>query len=480
MKETINRLTAEASGLELNAAGREELQKQALSLSHRFFESIDENPAYKPFDDRELEAILEQPLDEIGEPAETVFQTAEHQVFEPGLNVPSGRNFGYIPGSSLETAAIGDYLAAVTNRYASVYSSSPGAVLLEQRLINWMANLIGYGKTSGGYLASGGSIANLTAVVTARDNAGLSPSDYSNSVVYLTRQTHHCVDRALNIAGLGTCQRRYIEMDDLFRMKPDALENQILQDARDGLIPFMIVASAGSTDTGAVDPLPEIGHIAKKNNIWFHVDAAYGGFFLMVKEGKAAMKGVEMSDSVVLDPHKGLFLPYGIGALIVKDVNKLAEAHSFTANYMQDSRAEKQIYSPADISPELSKHFRAMRMWLPLKLHGLKIFRSALQEKLLLALYLWGQFREIKQIETGSEPQLSIFIFRWIPKSGNPNEMNRKLHQELLKDGRVFLSTTEIDGIFYFRVAVLSVRTHLAEADMLISVIKEKISELEA
>ena len=286
-----------------------------------------------------------------------------------------------------------------------------------------MADLIGYGETAGGYLASGGSMANLTAVVTARDSSGLTSNLYPESVVYLTRQTHHCLDRALNIAGLGTCQRRYIEMDERFRMKLESLSKQLRKDVQAGLTPFMIVASAGSTDTGAVDPMTKIGQIAKKNNISFHVDAAYGGFFLLTQEGKKPLKGIELSDSVVLDPHKGLFLPYGIGALIVKEVGKLAEAHRYSANYMQGHQINDYVASPTDVSPELSKHFRAMRIWLPLKLHGLKAFRSALHEKILLGRYLWEQIGQIRDIKTGPAPQLNIFMFRWKPETGDTNEM---------------------------------------------------------
>ncbi len=477
MTNKLKQLAQEASVLELNADGRNKLQNQALSYSERFFDSLSTNDAYKPFDSS-LHSLLEDPITETGEPAGQLIHDVEHRVMEPGLNVPSGRNFGYIPGSSLASAAIGDYLAAVTNRYASVYTSSPGAVLLEIRLIRWLADLVGYDKNAGGYLASGGSIANLTAVVTARDSAGLTAEDFPKAVVYLTGQTHHCVDRALNIAGLSQCRRRYVEMDNRFRMKPEKLREFILEDRKKGHSPLMIVASAGSTDTGAIDPMEEIGKIARKYNIWFHVDAAYGGFFALTKDGKHKMKGIEKSDSVVLDPHKGLFLPYGIGALIVRVEQSLANSHSYVANYMQDSLANRPFYSPADVSPELSKHFRALRMWLPLKLHGVKAFRSALEEKMLLARYLWKQFQEMEEIETGPPPQLSIFMFRWVPKTGDGNEMNRKLHQKLLQAGRIFLSTTEVEGTFFLRIAVLSVRTHLKEANELLDQIKQQISEL--
>jgi aromatic-L-amino-acid/L-tryptophan decarboxylase len=477
MTDKITQLAQEASVLEMDAEDRKKLQNQVLSYSERFFNSLLTDDAYKPFNSS-LHSLLEEPITEAGEPAGHLIRDVEHSIMEPGLNVPSGRNFGYIPGSSLASAAIGDYLAAVTNRYASVYTSSPGAVLVEIRLIRWLADLVGYDKHAGGYLASGGSIANLTAVVTARDSAGLTAADFPKAVVYLTGQTHHCVDRALNIAGLSQCRRHYVEMDNGFRMRPEKLREFILDDKKKGLIPLMIVASAGSTDTGAIDPMEEIGEIAREHNIWFHVDAAYGGFFALTEDGKQKLKGIEKSDSVVLDPHKSLFLPYGIGALIVKDKQSLADSHRYAANYMQDSLANRPFYSPADVSPELSKHFRALRMWLPLKLHGVKAFRSALEEKMLLTRYLWEQFREMDEIETGPPPQLSIFMFRWVPKTGDANEMNRKLHQNLLQAGRVFLSTTVVEGTFYLRVAVLSVRTHLEEANKLLDEIKQQISEL--
>jgi len=477
MIEKLKQLAEETSVLEMDVEGRKKLQNKALSYSERFFDSLSTNDAYKPFNSS-LYSLLDDPILETGEPAEQIIHEIEHKVMNPGLNVPSGRNFGYIPGSSLASAAIGDYLAAVTNRYASVYTSSPGAVLLEIRLIRWLADLVGYGKNAGGYLASGGSNANLTAVVTARDSVGLTAEDFPNTVIYLTGQTHHCVDRALNIAGLKQCRRRYVEMDNQFRMKPEKLSELILDDKKKGLIPMMIVASAGSTDTGAIDPMEKIGEIARMHKIWFHVDAAYGGFFALTEGGRQKLMGIEKSDSVVLDPHKGLFLPYGIGALIVKDEQKLADSHSYAANYMQDSLANRPFYSPADVSPELSKHFRALRMWLPLKLHGVKAFRSALEEKMLLARYLWEQFREIEEIETGPLPQLSIFMFRWVPKTGDANEMNRKLHQKLLEGGRVFLSTTQVNGTFFLRIAVLSVRTHLEEANELLDQVIQQISDI--
>lgn len=477
IQEKLRELEQSSSKLDPDSEDRTFLQNAALDYANRFYDSQPDQKAYLEFDES-VKNLLVEPIREEPEPADKILQQIENEVVNPGLNTVSGRHFGYIPGGGLASSAVGDFLAAVTNRYAGVYASSPGAVVLETRLINWLSDMIGYGEDSGGYLSSGGSHANLTAMVTARDHAGLKGANYSKAVVYLTRQTHHCVDRALNIAGMRECHRRHIPMDKKFRMIPSELEASIIQDRKVGLIPWVVVASAGSTDTGAIDPLDEIGSITKEQDVWYHIDAAYGGFFILTDDGKQKLQGIGMSDSVVMDPHKGLFLPYGTGALIVKDVKKLAAAHQFKANYMKDADIKSGIYSPAEVSPELSKHFRGLRMWIPLKLHGVTRFRDALQEKQLLARYLWQKLNTMDEIEVGPEPQLSIFMFRWNPQNENSNALNKELHKMILKDGRMFLSTTEVDGNFFFRVAVLSVRTHLEEVNELLGEIQEKISDL--
>lgn len=477
IQDKLKELSESSSKLDSGLEERKHLQQAAVDYVNQFYESQPDQKAYQEFDES-VNDLLNEPLRDESSTAEEIIQQIDNDVIQPGLNTVSGRHFGYIPGGGLASAAVGDFLAAVTNRYAGIYASSPGAVVLEARLINWLCDLMGFGEGSGGYLSSGGSHANLTAIVTARDDAELKAADYPKAVVYLTKQTHHCVDRALNISGMRDCHRRYISMDAKYRMIPSELKSCIEQDRNEGLIPWMIVASAGSTDTGAIDPLDEMGNIAREQELWFHVDAAYGGFFILTKDGKEKFKGIEKSDSVVMDPHKGLFLPYGTGALVVKDVRKLADAHQFKANYMRDAEVRSGLYSPAEISPELSKHFRGLRMWIPLKLHGVQRFRDALEEKQLLAKYLWDKMNSMSEIEVGPEPQLSIFMFRWNPKKDDVNELNKELHKSILKDGRFFLSTTEVDGKFYFRVAILSVRTHVEEVNELLDVILEKISKL--
>jgi glutamate/tyrosine decarboxylase-like PLP-dependent enzyme len=476
-KEKLTSLKQKTAALQPDSAVREELEKAAGEYADRFYKGIKTGKAYQAYGE-EIKDKISIPVPETGVEMRSIIDVLENEYIPPGLNVASGRHFGYIPGGGIHSAAIADYLAAVTNRYAGVFASSPGAVVLEANMVRWLCAIIGYGEGSGGYLSSGGSIANMTAVVAARDNSGCRAEAYHKMVVYLSSQTHHCVDRALNIAGMGECVRRDIPLDDHYRMRPDELRKAIQQDREKGLIPWMVVASAGSTDTGAVDPLDKLSEICSEHNLWYHVDAAYGGFFILTDEGQQILSGIEKSDSAVLDPHKGMFLPYGTGALLVKDVEKLAASHRYEASYMKDTKTEGDFYSPADISPELSKHFRALRMWLPLQLHGVSTFRDALQEKLQLADYLWSKFEAMDEIEVSPKPQLSIFMFRWTPAAENLNELNRELHKKMVADGRVFLSTTEISGEFYFRVAVLSVRTHVEEADELLKTVKRLIKEL--
>ncbi len=473
MEDKLRDLEKVARRLEPDKENRKKLEKKAIEYIDGYMDNITGHKAFQTFDNS-INSLLDDPIvDGEGDLSE-IFETINDRVVEPGLNLTSGLHFGYIPGGGLFSSAVGDYVTAITNRYAGVYFSSPGAVAIETRMVNWMAELIGYTETAGGFLSSGGSVANLTAIVTARENANLKAADFSRAVVYLSEHAHHCVDRGLLISGMKEAIKRNVPLDEHYRIISSELSAQIKKDRENGLIPWMIVATSGTTNLGAIDPLDDIADIAKKENLWYHIDAAYGGFFLLTDEGKKKMKGIERADSVVLDPHKGMFLPYGIGALVVKDVEKLAAAHRYEADYMQDTKVEAGMYSPAELSPELSKHFRGLRMWLPLKLHGVDAFRKALEEKILLTHYAWHKLNELEDMEVGPTPDLTIFTFRWKPEGVDDlNKLNESLQKHLLEDGRVFLSTTNINHKFIFRFAILSVRTHKREIDLFFDVLKE-------
>jgi glutamate/tyrosine decarboxylase-like PLP-dependent enzyme len=474
IKSKLKELQQEAQKLELNAGQRNAINQKALDYADNYLNKLPDRKAFDKIDQKASISSISEGPSELSELLDQLYQ----QVDTKGLNPASGGHLGYIPGGGLYPSAIGDYLAAISNRYAGILYSAPGAVQMENKCLRFLCDLVGYPENAGGNLTSGGSMANLIAVVNARDNSGLKAKDFDKAVLYCTSQLHHCVDKAIKFAGLQDAHRRIIPMDNRFRMKPDALENQIGQDIANGLIPLMIFASAGTTDVGAVDPLEKIGASALEHNIWFHVDAAYGGAFLLTDHGKEKMKGIHQADSIVIDPHKGLFLPYGTGALLVKDASKLYESQHMSANYMQDTEAVTYEYSPADLSPELTKHFRGLRMWLPLQLFGIAPFRAALEEKLLLTQYFYEQAKTIDGIEMGIKPELSVLIFRYVPETGDADQFNKKLIKAVQKDGRVFLSSTNVKGRFYIRLAVLSFRTHLDKIDQTIEILKEKIANV--
>jgi glutamate/tyrosine decarboxylase-like PLP-dependent enzyme len=273
---------------------------------------------------------------------------------------------------------------------------------------------------------------------------------------------------------------RYVEMDAQWRMKPDALAAAIASDRASGLRPWLIIGSAGTTDTGAVDPLHAIADVAQREQCWFHVDAAYGGYFLLTEYGRNVMRGIERSDSVVLDPHKSLFLPYGAGIVLVRDAAKLVAANVYDAAYMQDALEDGGELSPADLSPELTKHFRAMRMWLPLKVVGTAAFTAALDEKLLLARYFRTEIAR-RGFAVGPEPDLTVIPFRWAPpgmSSEEANQINELILRALRRDGRIFLSSTVLDGKFTIRFVALQFRTHLATVDLALRLLDEFRAEI--
>lgn len=476
MLEKLYDLEALARRLEPSPAERNQWNDLAAASADAFLNDLPTAPAYQASSEKDR-SLLSLGIPEDGRPMEILLQAIADYVNRPGINPASGFHFGYVPGGGVFPTALGDYLAAVANRYSGIFFASPGAVRIENQLIRWMAGLAGYPETALGNLTSGGSLANLIAICTARDSHRIQPGNVQQAVIYLTRQVHHCVQKALRIAGLESALIRYVSMDDRFRMDPVRLWETVARDRAEGLHPFLVVGSAGTTDTGAIDPLNDIADIAAEYGLWYHVDAAYGGFFLLVDELRRRFRGIERSDSVAIDPHKGLFLAYGSGAVLIKDVQAQYRTHYYQANYMQDALPSDEELSPADLSPELTKHFRGLRMWLPLQLYGLAPFRAALEEKVLLCRYFYTRIQELG-FEVGPEPELSIMIFRYRPGSGDANAFNQRLLEKVRADGRVFLSSTTLDGVFWIRMAVMSFRSHRYEVDTCLEVLQESLKTL--
>lgn len=468
----LTELEPKARSLDPGPEIRRTLVEPVLAYGEAFLDRLPGAKAYVLTGDKGA-GLLDLAIQEEGRPIEALLTALEEHVDTPGLNPASGGHLGYIPGGGLYPSALGDYLAAVTNRYAGVFFASPGAVRMGNLLLRWMADLIGYPAEAGGDLTSGGSIANLTAVVTAREARGVTSARVPGSVVYATEQVHHCVGKALVLAGLREAKVRTVAMDNAFRMDPLDLATQIDQDRSIGLNPFLVVASAGTTDTGAVDPIRDIADITRAAGLWLHVDAAYGGFFALCPEAPADIRELHRADSVVLDPHKGLFLPYGSGALLVKDREDLYRAHRYEANYMRDTLRSQEEPSPNDHSPELSRHFRGLRMWLPLQLFGLAPFRAALEEKIWLTRYFHERLRAFPHVERGPDPELSVSLFRHVPPGRDADDANARLIERIQADGRVFLSSTHVDGHLWQRMAILAFRTTRATVDAALGVLSE-------
>jgi aromatic-L-amino-acid decarboxylase len=478
--ERLRRLEQEARPLNPDAGERLFLRDKVVAYADGFIEYLERGPAFVA-SDKENAALYDSPISEEPMDPDAVLDLLDRGAHSSGVNVGSAGAMAYIPGSNLHASALADYLGAVTNRYSGLYFAAPGSVRMERVLLRWMADLMGYPAEAAGDLTSGGSIANLVGIVTARDARGLKAKDFDKAVVYLTEQSHHAIDKALRIAGLGESIKRFIPLDKRYRMRPEALEAAVRGDAEKGLNPWLIAATAGTTDTGAVDPLADIADLASRHDLWMHVDGAYGAAFVLTEHGKQVLRGIERSDSMVMDPHKGLFLPFGSGVVLVRDGRQLLDAHYYEAGYLQDKDvlASAEEVSPADLSPELTRPARALRLWLPLKLAGVAPFRAALEEKLLLARYFYEKMMREDGFEVGPPPDLSIVTFRFLPRNGDPDAFNRRLIDAVQRDGRVFISSTMIGGRFTLRLAVLSLLTHLQKIDLAVEILREKARQLE-
>jgi aromatic-L-amino-acid decarboxylase len=384
----------------------------------------------------------------------------------------------FIPGGGLFPSAVAEYMAHAYNRYVGVWNPAPALVQLELTAIEWIRELVGYPEGTQGLLTSGGSLSSLIALVTAR-RVRL-PQDFLDATIYTSIDTHHSIQKSAFLAGFPEDRVRHVAVDERRRLRVDALEDAIRTDRERGLRPFFVVSNAGTTNTGAIDPTPEIADVCERHGLWLHVDAAYGGFFRMLPGGRALLPGLERADSLVLDPHKGLFLPYGTGCLLVRDPDALRRAHQSSADYMQDLKLPEGAVNFTDISPELSRDFRGLRVWLPFKIFGVEAFRDNLREKLELTRWAWKELRDQPGFECLDEPQLSVLPFRYRPSRGDVNDFNRRLIQRVNDKRRVFLTSTLLEGAFVLRICVLSFRTHGRHVQAAVEDIVAAAAELES
>ncbi len=458
LRKSLLALADASAALEIGLPERELLLEKLSAFSNQFIDGLAVAPAYT----EGTPDIAALQIDGQSKSIAEILTRYEKQVINLGIRTASGGHLGFIPGGAIYASALADFLAAISNEYVGVAHASPGGVAIENAVIDWLKKIFGFPTSALGNLASGGSIANLIALTAARDKYGVKNEKITKSVIYLSAQAHHCIHKSLRIIGLEDVVLRYVPLDEHYRMKAQDLEKMVLADKQKGLFPYLIVASAGTTDVGAIDPLSAIADIAEQQGLWLHVDAAYGGFFILTSKA-VLMQGIERADSLVVDPHKGMFLPYGLGAVLVKDAQSILKSNRYAANYMQDTLHDDMNHDPANVSPELTKHFRGLRLWLPLQLHGLAPFVANLEEKLLLLRYFRAKLMELGFC-LGPEPDLSVSYF-WYPYARDENGFNRLLVQHIHEDGRVFFSSTTLNGKFVIRIAILAFRTKISTID---------------
>ncbi len=427
-----------------------------------------------------LTQSLREPLPGQGTDAAALLTDLIARVVPHSFTTVSPGFMAYVPGGGLLHAAVADLIADAVNRYVTVWRAAPGLAEIERTVVRWLCDIVGYPAAALGVLTTGGSLATLSALITAR-RARFGDDDFRDAVIYTSDQVHHSVAKAAVQVGFAPGQLRAVPADDAFHLPVGPLAAAVGQDRAAGRRPFLVVASAGTVNTGAVDDLAALGTLARHERLWLHVDAAYGGFFLLTARGRQTMAGIDQADSVVLDPHKGLFLPYGTGALLVRDGAALHRAFAGWASYLPTAGDDPHAVDFCDLSPELSRDFRGLRVWLPLKLHGSEAFRRQLDEKLDLAQWAAAALRDITGIEVVAEPQLSTLAFRMV-RPGLDEARLTRLNQDLLgrinARQRVLLSHTMLGERFVIRMCIVSFRTHRDRVEEAVAIVRDEAQRL--
>ncbi|TKC95232.1 pyridoxal phosphate-dependent decarboxylase family protein [Polyangium fumosum] len=470
--------------LEIGGDDLRELVAACMDRLAPWLDGLKDQPAHSLDGSHKVARAFDEPMPERGVPFRRVLARLFDRALPVSLNAASPGYLGYIPGGGLPSTALADLISDITNRYTGLWMPAPGLVQLEISVIRWFCALAGYGPSSGGWLCSGGSIANLAAVVAARE-AKLGEA-FEGGVLYTSEGGHHSISKAARIAGFPRRNTRVLPVDASFRLRRDALATAVAEDRAAGRRPFLVVAQAGSTPVGAVDDLAALADVCAAEGLWLHVDAAYGGFFLLTERGRAALAGIERADSIALDPHKGLFLPYGTGCLLVKELATLRSAFAETAAYLPPSQEDEDHWNFADLGLELSRPARGLRIWLPLWLHGASAFRDALNEKLDLARSASARVGALPGVRIVAEPALSLFAFRVEPPGMHAAELdafNRRVLARVNQRKRLMLTGTTLhdpalgEEVFVLRVCVLCFRTHADRIDMLIEDLADAIAD---
>jgi aromatic-L-amino-acid decarboxylase len=455
----------DATSLELSPEEMKTMLDATVSRVLDHLARVGEQPSAGPTNVEDLCRALREPPPEEPTPLEPLLRDYFDEWVPRSLTTNGPGYLAYVPGGGIFPAALADLLSNTTNRFTGMRFASPALVQLEANALDWLRDWMAFPATTRGVFTTGGSMATFNAVLCARER--LLGADIRRGVLYTSAQAHHSVVKSARLAGIMPDRIRAIPVDAMFRLSVEALTEAIAKDRASGLAPFLVVSNAGTTNTGAVDPLDAIADVCTREGLWHHVDGAYGAFFYACPELRPLLAGLERADSLTLDPHKGLFLPYGTGALLVRDGAALKAVHSATADYFPD-KSDDDLYDPGNYGPDLSRGFPGLRVWLTVKIFGAARLRRAIAEKRTLAVRAAERLAELSSVTIVAPPQLSLLAFHVRLDGASLEEENaatRELLEGVARRGRVYLSGCLTGGRFLARICVLSFRTRQAHMD---------------
>jgi glutamate/tyrosine decarboxylase-like PLP-dependent enzyme len=446
----------------------------------RHFETLRDQRVVNVSDRDETEALLREPAPEEGKGLDELLYEFEGKVAPRMAHVDHPRMFGFIGGSGTFVGAMGDALASGYNVYAGTWIEGSAAQQVELVVVDWFRSWLGLPQTAGGTLVSGGSVANLTGLILARE-ARLGDMR-EDGVIYASELTHSSVDRAARILGFRGDQVRKIPVDDDLRMDVSALQDAVYEDASTRRWPFCVVANAGDTSAGSVDPLGEIADFCESERLWMHVDAAYGGFATLDERGANLLQGIERADSVTLDPHKWLYTPFEAGCILTRDFQKLYDVFHILPDFLIDVAGGPRNPNLSDHGIQLTREFRALKIWLAIKHFGLARYRAIIRRTMELADYGQRLLEEAPGIEVVSPNRLSIVTFRYVPSSVDGTDVfeeefveraNMEILRRVWESGRAMITSTRLRGRYVLRLCVVNHNTRRADVEEVVKLIAD-------
>lgn len=421
---------------------------------------LSEGPIAVEATPEQLQAIADQGIPAQGRPLDEVVAEMQENIIGYGYNIDHARFMGFVPGPVNALSWLGDMMASGYNRHAGSFANYPAGCVAEHELLRWFCDKAGFPQTAGGVFVSGGSMANMTALIAARD-AKLGEEDWCRGVAYVSEQTHSSVAKGLHMVGVAPGRIRTIPCHDDFTMDLDALERAICVDEQAGLKPFVIIATAGSTNTGAVGPLPQIADIAQAHNLWMHVDGAIGASVLLTRY-RDMLRGIERADSLSWDAHKWLFQTYSCGMVLVRDERTLLNSFSTHPEYLKDLEESAQTTNPWDMGPELTRPARGLKLWFTLQVMGSDALSAAVEHGFDLARWAQDELEKNPMVQIVSPAQMAMLNFRYSPEGLSEEQkdvLNARISHRIVESGDAGVFTTELKGMKVLRICCIHPET---------------------